>query len=345
MKPTWHRLGEDGKPPRVLIAPVRGFERIGAAIGRGPQDGRPRLGACRGGHHAGTHRGAAAARRAARGACGVPGVACRARPGERELRRDGLADDRGAGLAQRVDGGRVPARRPALEDRAADLHGHVLGLEDVLDGDRHAVEFGKKPAVPVAGRRSIGCFPCAIEVEGDERVHVWLARVDGLDAALQIGARRVGPVEKGRDGVAEGKQRDGLGIVRGAPRVRVHRHFLPMRRASIRHRVLSPPKETVFLLPAPVTNSAATDRDLPAAVADRRSTKCPRLPRGRFAAEAPFFGTPVSGRATTGERSLKSWLRSGQYRRTPGRSRATFPPGWNASYAITVIRFRNRRSF
>ena len=35
----------------------------------------------------------------------------------------------------------------------------------------------------------------------------------------------------------------------------------------------------------------------------------------------------------------------GQYRRTPGRSRATFPPGRNAGYVIAVIRFCNRRSF
>ena len=52
-------------------------------------------------------------------------------------------------------------------------------------------------------------------VQGDEGLHHRLARRDGLEAALEIGARRVAAVAEARRGVVEGERLELAGIVAG----------------------------------------------------------------------------------------------------------------------------------
>ena len=146
-----------------------------------------------------------------------PGVA------KAKLGGDGFADDRGARLAQRIDDGAVPAGRPAFEDGAAHPHGHVLGFVDVLDADRDAVERRERPPGPVALGRGIGGLAGAVEIEGDERADIGFERFDRLDAALEIGARRVAAVDECGHGFAERQQRDRFRIVRFRRHAIVHR--------------------------------------------------------------------------------------------------------------------------
>ena len=68
------------------------------------------------------------------------------------------------------------------------MHGHILGLVDVLDGDRQSIQLGKRAPVLVPRGRSVGRLARALEIERDERLQLGLARIDGLDAALEIGA-------------------------------------------------------------------------------------------------------------------------------------------------------------
>ena len=182
---------------------VRGLQGVGAAIGRGPENGTAHLRAGGGRDHPGADGRAAAAGRTARGTGLVPGVARRTGRREGKLGGDGLADDRGARLTQRVNAGAVPARRPTLEDGTADLHGHVLGLVDILDSDRHPVEFGERSPGPVAFGGGVRRLAGTVEVKGNERLHRGFARLDGLDTTLQISARRVAPIGEGGDGIAE----------------------------------------------------------------------------------------------------------------------------------------------
>ena len=119
---------------------VRGLEADDAAE-RGRADHRAvGLRADGAGHHAGRHGGGRAARRAAGRALGVVRIAGLAGMEIGVLGGHGLAHDDRAGGAQAGHGRRVAARRAARPQRRAELGGHVAGVEDVLDADRHAVQ-------------------------------------------------------------------------------------------------------------------------------------------------------------------------------------------------------------
>ena len=129
------------------------LEADATAIARRTDGGADHLRAERGAGDADGDRGRRTARRAARRARRVPGIARAARLGSGELGGHRLADDDGAGVAQRRDAGRVLFRAPAGKQRRAHFGRHVDGLDDVLDADRHAVDRRQRLAgAPARGR-------------------------------------------------------------------------------------------------------------------------------------------------------------------------------------------------
>src|SRR5439155_24661254 len=80
--------------------------------------------------------------------------------------------------------------------RAPHLSGHVLGLEQVLDADWHSVnERERTPDFP-AQRAGVGSLASARLVQRGKGFDHRLALVDRLEAALEIGPRRVDAIAK-----------------------------------------------------------------------------------------------------------------------------------------------------
>ena len=124
------------------------------------------------------------------------------RMGGGEFRGRGLADDDGAGFAERMDAGGIAVRLLALEHRRALAGRHVGGLDDVLDRDRHAVDRRQRLAVAPARRRGVGGSDRAVLVQSDEGADGGIELDDALEGFLEIGARR------GLAGAEIGRQSD-----------------------------------------------------------------------------------------------------------------------------------------
>ena len=74
-------------------------------------------------------------------------MGCRRRVGSAKFGRGGLAENNGAGFAQRPHGRIVALGKIAAKSLAAHRRGHILGFEQVLDADGHAVAgAGGRPA-------------------------------------------------------------------------------------------------------------------------------------------------------------------------------------------------------
>src|SRR5262249_4790197 len=89
--------------------------------------------------------------------------------------------------------------------RAAHLGRHILRLEQVLDADGQAVDQRAWVTVPPALRALVGGLARASQVQRRERLDDGFALRDGLEAALQVRARRVRAVPEFRDGVVKGE--------------------------------------------------------------------------------------------------------------------------------------------
>ena len=126
---------------------------------------------------AGTMPAAIGRGRAGGGAAGrVLEIARVARGGRRvggELGRHRLADDDGAGPAQRRDAGRILERPTPLEGRAAVLGRHVRRVDDVLDADGEPVQ--RADALAFLARRVGGLVPAPARARGRERSRPGLA--------------------------------------------------------------------------------------------------------------------------------------------------------------------------
>src|SRR5262249_62076360 len=96
-------------------------------------------------------------------------------------------------------------REVAAIGGAAHPRRHVLRLEQVLDADGQAIDRRARTSVLPARGTLVGCLARARRVQRRERLHDGLALRDGLEAALQIRARRVRAVPGARDGVVEGE--------------------------------------------------------------------------------------------------------------------------------------------
>ena len=105
------------------------------------------------------------------------------RVGGGEFGGRGLADDDGAGLAQRVHARRIAARFLALPQRRALAGRHVGGLDDVLDRDRHAVDRRQRLAVAPARGRGVGGLDRAVLVQLDEGADGGIELGDALEAS------------------------------------------------------------------------------------------------------------------------------------------------------------------
>jgi hypothetical protein len=201
-----------GRQPLAAIdAPLRRLEREVAAIGGRPDDRAADLRADRRRHHVGADRRRRARRRAAGRALGIERIGRGAGLRAAELGSHRLGEDHRACLAQRPHRGIVALGEVPLHRLAAHLGGHVLRLEQVLDRDRHAVDQRQRLAGLPALGAGVGGGAGAGLVQRGEGLHHRLARGDGLEAALEIGARAVVAVGEAPGGVVE-RQRLVVGV-------------------------------------------------------------------------------------------------------------------------------------
>src|SRR5262249_58177106 len=112
----------------------------------------------------------------------------------------GLADDDRARLAQRRNARRVALRAPAGKEWRTILGRHVGSLDDVLDAERHAVDWRARPAVAPARRGLVGGGARAGKIEVHERADLGLERSEIGETALKEGARAIGAGGKVRRG-------------------------------------------------------------------------------------------------------------------------------------------------
>ena len=109
------------------------------------------------------------------------GIARRPWDEERILRRDGLADDDRAGGAQPVHDRRVPSGPASSEEFCAEFGRHVGGVDDVLDGDRQAMERSWRTA---CRPRLVDAFgPCerGVRIKIGESPELGVKRCDAVE--------------------------------------------------------------------------------------------------------------------------------------------------------------------
>ena len=156
-----------------------------------PSDGEP---------HPGRDRDRAAAARAARDPGRVVRVArLRARHPERELVRRGLAEDHGAGRAPEVDAVGVDLRHGVVGVRAA-AGADAADVDDVLDGDRDAVQRAAPPAGLQLGVAHAGLGQRVLGADLDERGPLVAARSAPARARVSSTQVVVAGVERPRGG-------------------------------------------------------------------------------------------------------------------------------------------------
>ena len=94
------------------------------------------------------------------------------------FRRDGLAHDHGAGGTQPRDRFGILARGAACPERRAQFGRHVAGIEDVLHGDRHAVQRSRRAAVAAMLVGRLGLPHGVVAVEEGQGLNLGLDLVD-----------------------------------------------------------------------------------------------------------------------------------------------------------------------
>src|SRR4029077_6459249 len=156
--------------------------------------------------------------------------------GSAKFGRGGLAENDGTGFAQRPYGRIVALGEIAAKSLAAHLRGHILGVEQVLDADGHAVDGGEGvPSFP-ARRTLVSGGAGADLLQGDGGFDDRFALFDHLDAALKIVAGGVGALAKAGRGIMEGERLEGAGIV-ASGWTWVHGQHLLERHDRSRHKV------------------------------------------------------------------------------------------------------------
>src|SRR5262245_19735780 len=133
--------------------------------------------------------------------------------GSAKFGRRGLAENDGAGFAQRPHGRIVAFRKIAAKSLAAHLSGHILGFEQVLDANRHTVDGGEgAPILPACGTFVSGRAGANL-IQDDEGFDDRLAFFDRLDASLKVGAGTVGALPKAGHRSMEGERLEGSRVV------------------------------------------------------------------------------------------------------------------------------------
>ena len=174
------------------------LETAAAAIARRPQRRPYHLGTQRRRQNPGADGGGRSAARAAGGARGIMRIAHRhERLGGGELGRRRLAENDGAGLAQRLHRRRIATRLETLPDRRALPGRHVLGFDDVLDADGHAVDRRERlvaAPTPVRGcRRRDRGRARNVHESLDRRIDLVETRQSGLQLRRRRGLTRREP--------------------------------------------------------------------------------------------------------------------------------------------------------
>ena len=193
-------------PLAAMDGALGGLERDIPAVAGGPDDGAADLAADRGRDHPCGHRRCGAGGRTAGRSRAIEGILRGPGLGRAEFRRDRLAQDHRTCGAECGDGGIVTAGKIVPVGDAALPRRHVLGLEQVLDADRHAVDQRKRCTRPPARRGGVGRGTRARLVHLDPGEHARLTLGDGGEASLQIGAGRVGAGAEGRGRVMPGER-------------------------------------------------------------------------------------------------------------------------------------------
>ena len=207
-----HAVG-GGKDALPVDRPEGGLERVGAAEARRADSRAPRMGADGDRDRGRADRGGGTARRAPGRAPRVVGVPRPGRVAAAEGDGHRLAEDRRPALPEGEHRGGVLLRAVPGEQRRAVLGRHIDGIDQVLDADRETVDGGQRGTGPVAGGRGVRGLARAFEIEKGPRHDLLLARLDGLDAALEKRARRVGTVAECDRAVVECHQPVRPGIV------------------------------------------------------------------------------------------------------------------------------------
>ena len=179
------------------------LERIDAAEASRTDSRAACVGAERSREHAGRDGRRGAARRPAWRSARVERIARACRISAAEADSHSFADQHSAALAQCPHRGGIRHRLMAAEQFAAELGRHVVGLDQILDPNRHAVDRAERPASFVTCARLVCCVTRALQVEKGECHDCGFERLDARDAAFEISARRVGARSKPRGGVVE----------------------------------------------------------------------------------------------------------------------------------------------
>ncbi len=178
----------DPRHPAPRDQTARRLEPVDAAVRCRSHRRSARLAAERQRHHPDRDGGRGAAGRPARRVRGIVRVPRLARRSAREFGGDRLAHDDGAGAAQQRDDGGVTRWRPAGVQRRAVLRRHVGRVDDVLDADRHTVEWSDRPArqTVLVRRTSLGQRVIRIEERPclDARIRLAYPRQTRRDVLL-----------------------------------------------------------------------------------------------------------------------------------------------------------------
>ena len=120
----------------------------------------------------------------------VVGIAGFTRRHVRQLRRDRLSHDDGAGFPQQAYARCILFRLTAAIDRRAILSWHVGGRDDVLDRDRQAVQRARLTALCQLRVGRLGLCTGIVRIKVFPRLDIGFPGLDASDAGLdEVGAR------------------------------------------------------------------------------------------------------------------------------------------------------------
>ena len=182
--------GSHGDNSRETDASVRWLAPGNAAIRGGTGDRTARLRADGAQAHACRDGGRRSARRSAGGAIDVPRISGGGRIEAGELRRHGLAQQNGAGLAQFPHNRRIGASHSRGHPLRAGAGGKARHVDDVLDAERDAMQRST-PAAGAALLVELVCAePGAVTIDRDPRVNTGLPFVDAGETTVDEGPAR-----------------------------------------------------------------------------------------------------------------------------------------------------------
>ena len=160
---------------------MRGLETVDPAVRRRPDDRAVGLSADCERNHPGRYRGGRAARGAAWRALHIVRIPGLSRSINRELGRDGLAEDDRPRLTQQGNRPRVFGWPPSRMQHGAVLCRHIVSVEDVFDPNRNTVQRTERLAVTLCLIGSACLLQCVVAVEVGPCLHARLKLLDPFE--------------------------------------------------------------------------------------------------------------------------------------------------------------------